>query len=74
MPRKKSGTADPQPGSLELTEQLIRERAYVFYEQRGRDDGHDVEDWLKAEAEIIGKKSSQPEPAPEVTASSAAAA
>jgi len=43
-------------GSLELTEELIRLRAYHFYENRGREDGHDVEDWLRAEAEIMGKK------------------
>ena len=23
--------------------------AYALYEQRGREDGHDLEDWLKAE-------------------------
>jgi DUF2934 family protein len=28
----------------------IAEAAYKLYEQRGREDGHDVEDWLKAEA------------------------
>lgn len=29
----------------------IRVRAYQLYEQRGRDDGHDLDDWLQAEAE-----------------------
>ncbi len=48
-------------GSLELTEEYIRERAYQLYEQRGRQDGHDVEDWLQAEAEIFGEKSSASE-------------
>jgi hypothetical protein len=43
-------------GSLELTEEYIRERAYQIYEQRGRRDGHDVEDWLQAESEIVGRK------------------
>jgi hypothetical protein len=32
----------------------IRTRTYEFYEARGREDGHDVEDWLEAEAEITG--------------------
>jgi len=32
---------------------LIRVRAYAIYEQRGRADGRDVEDWLKAEHEIF---------------------
>lgn len=34
----------------------IRQRAYELYEARGRVEGHDVEDWLQAEAEITGVK------------------
>jgi len=49
-------TAKAGEGSLELTEELIRLRAYHFYEKRGREAGHDLEDWLRAEAEIMGKK------------------
>ena len=30
----------------------IRRRAYELYEQRGREDGHDAEDWLRAEQEV----------------------
>jgi hypothetical protein len=30
----------------------VRELAYSLYEARGRIDGHDVEDWLEAEAII----------------------
>jgi hypothetical protein len=30
----------------------IRARAYQLYEQRGRDDGHNLDDWLQAEAEL----------------------
>jgi Protein of unknown function (DUF2934) len=33
----------------------IRLRASKLYEERGREDGHDVEDWLRAEAEITGR-------------------
>ena len=36
-------------------EELIRSRAYYFYEQRGRVDGHDLDDWLQAEAELTTK-------------------
>lgn len=43
-------------GSLELTEEYIRMRAYQLYEQRGRQDGHDLEDWYEAESEIFGRK------------------
>lgn len=38
--------------SLEERETLIREAAYYHYEQRGYAPGHDVEDWLAAEAEL----------------------
>jgi hypothetical protein len=37
------------------SEEQIRLRAYELYEARGREDGHDVEDWLQAEAEITGR-------------------
>ncbi|MGA3317519.1 MAG: DUF2934 domain-containing protein [Candidatus Korobacteraceae bacterium] len=50
-------TAKPDEGSLELTEELIRVRAYQLYEERGCEHGHDFDDWLQAEAEIFGKKS-----------------
>lgn len=30
----------------------IRGRAYEIYEQRGREDGHDL-DWLQAESELL---------------------
>lgn len=33
---------------------LIALKAYELYEQRGRIDGHALEDWLKAEAIING--------------------
>jgi hypothetical protein len=38
-------------GGSELRDQ-IRARAFQLYEQRGRDDGHDMDDWLQAEAEL----------------------
>jgi len=30
----------------------IRQRAYEMYELRGREDGHDLDDWLIAELEV----------------------
>ena len=57
MPRKKDPLpSTPHLGSLELTEEIIRQRAYHLFEQRGCEDGHDLEDWLQAEAEIMGTK------------------
>lgn len=44
-------------GSQELTEEIIRLRAYRLFENRGYEHGHDFEDWLQAEAEVMGKKS-----------------
>jgi hypothetical protein len=32
--------------------ELIRKRAYEVFEARGREPGHDLEDWLRAELEI----------------------
>ena len=32
----------------------IARRAYELYEQRGRQEGRDVEDWLKAEQQLAG--------------------
>ena len=49
-------TTKPDEGSLELTEDIIRVHAYQLYEERGCEHGHDLEDWLRAEAEILGKK------------------
>ena len=38
-----------------IPEEEIRRRAYVLYEQRGREDGHDLDDWLHAEAELTAQ-------------------
>ena len=32
----------------------IRRRAYEIYEGRGREHGHELDDWVRAEAEITG--------------------
>jgi len=37
-------------------EEKIRLRAYELYEQRGMIDGHASDDWLQAEAEVLGAK------------------
>ena len=38
-------------------EDEIRQRAYELYEQEGRQEGRDQEYWLRAEAEIRGRRS-----------------
>ena len=37
-------------------EYQIRLRAYQLYEARGRQDGHALDDWLRAKEEIRQKK------------------
>ena len=32
--------------------EMIRLSAYQFYQERGGEDGHDVEDWVRAENEV----------------------
>jgi Protein of unknown function (DUF2934) len=34
------------------TKEEIRRRAYELYQLRGSEDGHDLEDWLRAELEV----------------------
>ena len=54
---KKPSTRAPrsdEPTVLIPIEQQIQQRAYELYEQRGRTDGHDLDDWLQAESEIRG--------------------
>jgi oligoendopeptidase F len=56
MPTEKTKSASVTP----ITDQIfnldeeIRRRAYELYEKRGRDDGHELDDWLRAEAELSG--------------------
>lgn len=38
--------------SLPDRDQRIREVAYGYFVERGRAGGHDLDDWLKAEAQI----------------------
>jgi hypothetical protein len=50
--------------TLEEREAMIREAAYFRYLEHGCCDGHDMEDWLEAEAELEHKSPSPPEVAP----------
>jgi len=34
--------------------EAVKRRAFEFFEQRDRQAGHDLEDWLKAERELLG--------------------
>jgi hypothetical protein len=58
MPRKTENPPTPDLGSQELTEEIIRLRAYQLFEQRGCRHGYDMDDWFQAEAEVLGKRPS----------------
>ena len=58
MPKKKDIAEASDTGPQVLIEDAIREHAYQLFEQRGYEHGHDLEDWLQAEAEIASKKRS----------------
>jgi hypothetical protein len=40
---------------VDLEEQVHR-RAFELNEQRGRENGHDLEDWLQAESEFVQQR------------------
>jgi len=48
----------PDMGSQEVMEEIIRTRAYQLFEQRGCQHGNDLDDWIQAEAEVLGTKPS----------------
>jgi len=52
-PRTKR-VAVAEPPSVEAE---IRQRAYELFEARGGEQGHELEDWLRAEEEIRGNRS-----------------
>ncbi len=45
---------------IEVIRQKIAVRAYELYEERGDAVGNALEDWLKAEDEILGQSLSMP--------------
>lgn len=47
-----SKTVNPTSEPTTKLQGQIRGLAYELYEQRGREDGHDLDDWLNAEAEL----------------------
>lgn len=55
---KKHGAKAPSVTDLHVSklEERIRQRAYELYETRGREEGHELDDWLRAESELKGQK------------------
>ena len=46
----------PMNTQTQNLEEQIRQLAYELYEVRGREDGHELDDWLLAEKEITQQK------------------
>jgi hypothetical protein len=53
--KKQQTTGISELQEFEL-EYQIRLRAYELYEKRGREDGRELDDWLRAKEEIREKK------------------
>ena len=50
--RKDVTKQEPSPA---VDDDAVARIAYELYEQRGRQDGHDFEDWLRAESIVRGR-------------------
>jgi hypothetical protein len=58
MPAPKLVEAKKNSSTVNL-EEKIRVRAYQLYEERGYTPGHEADDWLVAEREILGRDDRQ---------------
>lgn len=45
--------AEKKTTITEVTAEVIQRRAFALYEERGCQDGADVDDWLKAERQLL---------------------
>jgi len=66
-PVKPTATSHAGPGSektspgeqaakrAEVHQGLVAQRAYELYEERGRQEGRALEDWLNAERQLLGR-------------------
>ena len=53
-------------------EEAIRRMAYTLYEARGRIGGHELEDWLRAEALVAQASAARPVASPPISSAAAA--
>jgi hypothetical protein len=54
--RSTENTSTHQPdGQSQDGHMRISDRAYALFEERGRNDGHAVEDWLEAEQQVLNQ-------------------
>jgi hypothetical protein len=52
MPNRETQSLSQTTEAVREIQEQIRDRAYELYEQRGKVDGQDLEDWLRAESEV----------------------
>ena len=50
---EKSGAAEQAVRRAEVHQGRVAQRAYELYEQRGRQEGQALEDWLNAERQLV---------------------
>jgi len=54
--KRTTSVSDAEPATSEQLQDMtdqIRARAHELYELRGREDGHDLDDWLLAESQLV---------------------
>lgn len=51
-PRRRENAREPRELVMPVTADAIARRAYGLYLDRGRADGHDLDDWFAAEREL----------------------
>jgi hypothetical protein len=56
MPQDTGRKSQPIRNEPQNVEETVRTRAYELYEERGREDGRELEDWLRAEEEVTKRK------------------
>lgn len=69
--RKPSSPASkgPRPAQSQPTQEQIALRAYQIYLERGGAPGNEIEDWTRAEQELLGKNGKpQRKPSPKSVA------
>lgn len=54
---KKTAAKKPKVVSISVTHEQIAALAHRYFEERGYAHGYDAADWLRAEAELLGKAS-----------------
>jgi hypothetical protein len=51
---EKTGPGEQAARRAEVHQGRVAQRAYELYEQRGRQEGRALEDWLNAERQLVG--------------------